>query len=90
MWKGALTARILDIGCKAIFLTSDAPVLGTRWKDTRNAFHSWFLPRFRIANVEEVVDPSEPLVEAASHFQGELLAVSTADIGESVNVSRRH
>jgi 4-hydroxymandelate oxidase len=35
----ALVARAEDAGCEAIVLTVDAPVLGTRERDVRNAFH---------------------------------------------------
>jgi hypothetical protein len=28
----------LDAGCKALLVTADSPVLGTRWNETRNNF----------------------------------------------------
>src|ERR1700761_771053 len=34
----SLVKRAEELGFKAIFLTSDAPILGTRWNETRNEF----------------------------------------------------
>lgn len=36
--QAQLVKRAEGLGCKAIFLTSDAPILGTRWNETRNGF----------------------------------------------------